>query len=100
MPKRTIQKRFDTKEVQGEGSFVIMRSLRVGQIREVKALEKDELYEKTVSILISHILEWNWVGDDDEPLSLPKDEPTVMDELTNAEFEYLSTLLVSGDTKN
>jgi len=51
-------------------------------------------------LLEKHIVEWNWVDDDGDPLALPKDNPETLDDLTDAESELLARLLLTSDTKN
>lgn len=103
MAKRISTKKFSTAEVQGDGSFVILSSVKVGEQRDYFEQKDDEDFDKIewgVELLIKHIVDWNWVDDDGEPLPLPKDDPDVIDELTNAESELIAKLLVSSDTKN
>lgn len=99
MAKRihTATKRFNTDEVQGEGSFVVLKSLTVGEIRKWRndARKEDaDVVEGTLKVLTKQLVEWNWVDDDGKPL------PTTakgMDALYEAEAEYLAKLLVGGD---
>lgn len=104
MAKRRVQKRFDTKEVQGEGSYVILTSLRVKERRDfIKKNKTDDDFsalEWGVELLTKHVIEWNWVGDSGDLLPLPKDEPQVMDYMTDEESEFLANLLVNSDPKN
>jgi len=102
MPKRQNIVRLDSSEVQGEGSFVVVRAQSV---REMRDLTKSDAYRKLVTATdavdsqiamfdlapdtLKRILEWNWVDDDDEPLPLPKDDPEIFDKLTQQEFEFL-----------
>lgn len=103
MAKRRVQKRFDTTKAQGKGTYVIMSSLRVGERRDYieKSKEKDfSMVGWGIELLTKHILEWNWVGDDGKELPIPKDDPKVMDDMTDAESELLAGLLTGSDTKN
>lgn len=128
MPKRQSVKRHETDEVQGEGSYVVLTGVKIREIRKVRRegrkadrakaklaaeiqedptreLTEEELkdyeFEGGISLLASHIIEWNWVDDEGTPLSLPKDDSEVTDELTNDETEFLMDLLMgSEETKN
>ena len=103
MAKRRVQKRFDTKDVQGKDSYVVMSSLRVGERRDYVEKSKGKNFSMMkwgIDILTKHIIEWNWVGDDDEPLPTPRDDPKVMDDMTDEESELLVMLLTNSDTKN
>lgn len=103
MPKRRVQKRFDTKEVQGEGSYVILSSLRVSERRRYAKDAEEEGFsalEWSIDLLTKHVVEWNWVDEDDNPLPLPKDDPKVIDDLTDPEAELLATLLMNPSAKN
>ena len=101
MSKRvSTVKRFDTDAVQGEGSYVKMRSLK---LREVRALRKErnnpdfDGVEQMADIIAKQLIEWNWVDDEGEPIPCT---PEGVDELTEAEAELLATLLIVGEAKN
>jgi len=105
MAKRTTVKRFDTDEVQGEGSYVVLSSLKVKEIRHLrnadKAKDNDfDAFDEGCKLLAQHIVDWNWVDDEDQPLPLPKGKVSVIDMLTNEESEFLSDLMTGTDTKN
>lgn len=110
MPQRKSVVRVDTEEFQGEGSFVTIVALKVREIREYrKQADAKELNEETgemepsfdafeggVDMLKTHIKEWNWVDDDGNPLDQVPANPEVVDEITNAESEFLANLLLFG----
>jgi len=136
MAKRKVAKRISSEEVQGEGSYVILRRLTVRETRErirldgareaarekaerirlenakekpSKKIEKltdaeqslvdegvDEQYDSSVRYFADHILEWNWADEDENPLPLPKDDPAVVDGLTNEEANFLGQSLAGG----
>lgn len=112
MARRTSVRRYDTEEVQGEGSFVVLSSMKVKEVRALRLASKqakaageddgDAAFEGGLKILADHIVDWDWVDDGDKPLPLPKDDPNVVDELTNDEADFLSDLLTDGgqETKN
>ena len=94
-------RRYETEEVQGEGSYVVLSSLKVGEVRKLRKQSDGEGDEVLAGLkmLSTHILEWNWVDDNDKDLPLPKGKIAVMDELTNEEVELLSELLIGGNEK-
>ena len=101
MPKRANVKRFDSPNVQGEDSHVTFRRITWG---EAKALRKeaktvkgegDEFEVMTLTldvmarIIVEHLLEWNWVMDDDTPMPLPKSVGD-LDIVNDTEMAFLS----------
>lgn len=103
MSKRTSVKKFPSTEVQGEGSFVVVTGIKVKEIREMRKRSKEEEdfddFEGGVEMLAKHVISWNWVDDEGNPLPLPKDKPDAVDELTSEESEFLVGLLM-GTAKN
>ena len=92
-PKRRRVVRHDSTGVQGEGSWVIVAALTVAEMRAFRkrADEEDfDAFELGVEVLKTHVYEWNWVDDDDVPLPQPKDDPEVIDLLTDDEVDFLS----------
>ena len=102
MAKRIAVRKYDTDSVQGEGSFVVMSSLKVGETRKLRKLvasdDVDEVFEG-LKLLSKHVVDWNWVDDNDELMPLPEGKIAVMDELTNEEVEVLSDLLIGANEK-
>lgn len=124
MAKRRTVVKHETDEIQGEDSYVVLSALKVKEIRNLRQVGKDERvkarawakkqsklrgvdvdeseyegadpFEGGLEILSKHILDWNWVDDEDNPLPLPKDDPDVLGELTNDETDFLSDLM-TGD---
>ena len=94
-------KRIATDEMQGEGSFVILVPLKVKEVRAARKMaasgEAYDAYEEGLKMLAKHIVGWDWVGDDDEPLAVPSKHPEVLYELTNDEANYLTELLMGED---
>lgn len=102
MPKRQSVKTHDSDEVQGDGSKVVLSSVKVREIRALRKLGDDpnfDEFEGGVALLSKHIVKWNWVDDEGKPLPQPKEDPDVIDELTNEESEFLVGLLI-GASKN
>ncbi len=97
MPKRANVKRFDSPDVQGEDSFVILRRFTWG---EAKALRRDAQAANTdddkfgvmAYAIITHLTGWNWVRDDDSPMPLPVTESD-LDAMNDAEITFLSNCI-------
>ena len=105
MPKRKRLQRYPSDEIQGEGSWVIVGRLTVEEmraIRKVRAGEDPDLFELGVDMLKSNVKEWNWVDDEDEPLPQPKDDPTIIDKLSDPESTFLTECIQGSeaDAKN
>jgi len=105
MPKRQSVKKHDASEVQGEGAWVTTSEVKVKEIRVIRKQSADpefDDFEGGIALLARHIVAWNWVDDEGKPLPSPKNDPKVMDELTNAESEFLVDLLMGekGSSKN
>jgi len=92
MPKRQRITRFRSDKVQGEGSWALIAGLTVREMREAREAANAadfDAFEMGVSLIASHVREWNWVDDDGEPMSQPKDWPKIVDELSDAEVAFL-----------
>jgi len=118
MGKRTSVLKLDTPKLQGEGSWIKIAGMKVHEIREYRRLSnlepekgkedefvKFDAFEGGVDMIKTHVLAWNWVDDNDEPLAQVPDDPSVVDELTNEESEFISNVLLYGrpeeeDVKN
>jgi len=101
-PKRRRVRRHASNDVQGEGSWVIVAALTVAEMREFRkrAEEKGfDAFELGVDVLRTHVYEWNWVDDDGKPFPQPKDDPSVIDLLTDEEVEFLSGCIQGSDTQ-
>ena len=104
-PKRKRVRQIPSTEVQGEGSWVIVAMMTVAEIRESRKASKAkgaDRFELSVAVLKSHVMEWNWVDDDGNPLPQPKDDPSVIDRLVEFETVFLGTAIAGSDndTKN
>jgi len=103
MPQRKSARRLDSTEVQGEGSWVELRRPKGRDIKaamrrstetaDAEALEK---YDASQELLRDHVMAWNWVDDDGEPLAQPQEGPEVWDELTIQEIKFLTDHLVEA----
>lgn len=95
--KQASIQRFETDEVQGEGSYVELKSLTLGEIRKLRKSTKgdtDDPVETVTKMLAKQLVAWDWV--DDSGKELPCDIKG-LDQLFESEAEYLVNLLVSGD---
>jgi len=94
MSKRQCFYTANSTEVQGEGSWVQFRYMSLGESKAIHnqhASTADDMQKAKVGfdLLASHIVGWNWVDNNDQPLPLPKDDPSVMDQLLEPELEFL-----------
>jgi len=92
MVKRRRIVKFDSPEIQGEGSWARVSQLTVKEMREIdklKDVESFDSFELAISTIKSHVVEWNWVDDDGEPMPQVPDSPEVVEALTDYEVEFL-----------
>ena len=99
MPKRKNVHKVKTEDLQGEDSFVI---ICIPSVKKVRTLLKTagstlETFDAGASIIAEHVVEWNWVDNDGEPLPQPKDDPSVVDELTSDEYKRLSEIILGSE---
>jgi hypothetical protein len=96
---------FDSTEIQGEGSWIKVRMITHGQRKDylknygdilgknatdVTPERRDEFQIANDDLVIAMVVDWNWVDDDGIPLPLPKDDPTVIDTLTESEHAFIA----------
>lgn len=115
MPERQSIINYDSASVQGEGSWIKVRLISHGEQkqftraygsmvgREIKDIDPQELETMQAAndaLIVKNVIAWNWVDDDGEPLALPKDDPTVVDELTEFEHQFIADAMKGeGDRK-
>lgn len=103
MPERKRTRRIDTASVQSEGSYVVMRRMLVGEIKAARrrAAENPEMLAVEISseMLAEHVVEWNWVDDEGQPLPEPLGNEAIFDQLSDEEFELLSEELIGVKTR-
>lgn len=102
MPQRKSTLRVSCEPVQGEDSYVVLRRITLGEAKKFRTLDGTPDFDR-MSFLAPHILDWNWVDDDGEPLPLPSTDSTVLDVLTDAEVAFLVNALrgpQEGELKN
>jgi hypothetical protein len=112
--------RADSTEVQGEGSFVVVRKLGYAQRRKVFDFYaksnggkidqgQDQKIEITTEfldfndqitreMLVESVVAWDWTDDDGHALPLPSADPAVIEHLTGDEVDFLAKLIQSGAT--
>jgi len=100
MPKRKNVIRVDSTEVQGKGSYITMRVLKVAEVRDLFRVETanedrppEEVYIEAGRTFLDRLEAWNWVDDDGEALP----PPTEMDpeELTSLELAFIGQSLAN-----
>lgn len=93
MPRRQYIRSYDSTEVQGEGSYVKIRDRSWKDAKELEAkaagLSGRERTEVVFESVSERIVEWNWVDDNEKPLPLPSEDPTVRERLYEKEIEFL-----------
>lgn len=95
MRQKNKRLRVDSAEVQGIGSFVIIKSPSWGLLRKAQRLTDEGKDAAAVSIefvdelICESVLAWNWTDDDDQPLPAPAQDKTVVDRLTAEEVAFL-----------
>jgi hypothetical protein len=98
--------RVDTSSVQGDGSYLTIAVMTLGEMR---ALVERQGGDGNISVpyaeIAPHILEWDWVNAKGEPLPAPATDPSVLDYLTDDERKFISHVFFSGgrnetDSKN
>lgn len=97
--------RVDCAEVQGEGSYLMLRKLTYGEMRDILARGSGEKATVPFSEIAQHIPEWDWVNAKGEPLPAPSKDATVFEYLTDEEREFVSHAFFTGgkskaDSKN
>lgn len=108
MPQRQSIITYDSTEVQGEGSWIKVRLVTHGEQKQILK-EYGGVAGKSVSdigveatmemsaandrLVASKIFDWNWVDDEGDPLPLPKDDPTVIDQLTEFEHSFIASAM-------
>lgn len=105
MPKRKRIVRYPSDEIQGEGSWVLVALLTVAEMREVRKEQKAkdaDMFELGVTLMKSHVKDWNWVDDEGEPMPSPKDQPGIVEGLSDPESGFLSECIrgSESETKN
>lgn len=99
MPHRQIT-RVDAAPVQGQGAFVLLHPLTVGEARACRqwaSLPAAERAAAQARLLADHIAGWNWADAGGRPLPLPSADPAVLDRLSAAEIAFLARALAPDE---
>jgi len=106
MARRNATYRVSSEQVQGEGSYVVLRCLSYARARDA-ALLADEANaaaeaQYTQQMITEGVVDWDWVDDDGNRLPLPREVDDFDDlGLLVHEVEFLVTHLTQApDTKN
>jgi hypothetical protein len=122
MPQRANVRTFDTSEVQGEGSYITLRPMTLGEVLDVQRAAEErrtfwyrlarffgrivqrrpsptEIARQNMADVISYVREWNWVDDDGKPLPFPSDDASVLYRLSMAEMSLI-TACVNGERQS
>ena len=94
MPKRQNISRYDSTEVQGPDSYVEIRRFTVAEAVEYRDTAKQPEFDEFLyglDLIRKHVVSWNWVDNDDNPLPLPTDDPNAILSLTDREVAFISS---------
>lgn len=98
MPQRKykVKRKIESDEVQGEGSWIIVRSPNFEDLGEFDPTQMEDMEtnpevakEFGFSIAGKMVEDWNWVGDDDRPLPKPKTLDNPMSVLSMPEMMFI-----------
>ena len=102
MPKRLNTRKFTSEVVQGDDSWVVLKRATMGEGKEAGRLNTDIPIDgdggpdranlrsdRNNVFLANRVVEWNWVDDAGTPLPQPKDDPNIVDSLTDLEIDWL-----------
>lgn len=96
---------FDSTEVQGEGSWIKVRMITHGQRKayvarygdiigknanDIPAEQRAEFQAANDALLVQSVVGWDWIDDNGDALPLPKDDPGVLDLLTETEAAFIA----------
>ena len=104
MPQRLNQATHKSDEVQGEGSFVVLRRQTLGEtIRHAALVDAGKVPDASRDAILACVIDWNWVDDQGRPLPLPS-KGLDLDLLTDEEVSFLVTKIIArqekGEAKN
>ena len=122
MPERQGLRTFSTEDVQGEGSWIKLARMTVGEILEQqrqgearanwryrlgaflgrlfrKRPPESEITRQFLARTIRYVRDWNWVDDQGQPLPLPAQDRGVLDSLTAEEMRVI-TSCVNGERQS
>lgn len=100
MPQRKRVRRFDASSVQGDGAWIEVAQLTVGEARkaeEIRRIGDEDSFLTILELYQRHVISWNWVDDDGESMILPKEDPAIVDGLTADEFSFIGDCLAGSE---
>jgi len=100
MPKRLRVQKFLSNKVQGDDSWVRVSPLTVAEMRlarEERGTASFDAFELGLTVLKEHVIEWNWVDDDGEPLPQMQEHPEVVELLTDTEVAFLGDCIQGSE---
>jgi len=92
MPERKnkSQRKVESDQVQGEGSYVIIRTPTLEDVRNLwDAGIEDGSSEFGFKMLEKIVIDWNWVDDEGKPLPNPIENPSMIEHLPIQELVFL-----------
>lgn len=100
MPQRQNTRRVSSEAVQGEDSYIVIRSPTVREARSI-ADQWDKWDDgERVDALKAIIAGWNWVDDAGQPLTQVQDNPQIILDLTGNEIQFIIDAMAGGASKN
>jgi hypothetical protein len=102
MPQRKNVRRIPSPGVQGDDSWIEVSRLTVGEARDADRFRTDgegDSFHAVLELYQKHVVGWNWVDDDGEPLPLPGDDPGVVEALTDLEFSFVGDCLAGNEVE-
>lgn len=106
MPQLLVE-RVDSASVQGDGSYVVLKKMNHGEVKAfnqaMAAAAKSEDEMPLQIVIRTQVMDWNWSDQDGVPFPLPKDEPEILERLTEAELLFLTQNIMgvsSATSKN
>ena len=101
MAKRQSTFRVDSAEIQGEGSYVVLRHIPYGLVSAAgrkatqDAVTPEEEDEFVRDLIAKGVVEWDWVDDEGTPLPTPA-AGLDLDELLAHEVQFLVNQLTGA----
>ncbi len=82
-------------EVQGTGSFVVVKPLTWGEMKNHGFLKPDDKdknrvkLEQAEKLFVHCIVDWNWTDTEGVAIKLPRQDPSVVNDFTDEEVAFL-----------
>lgn len=89
MAQRVTTRKVLSDEVQGAGSYVMLRALPYGMVTrraKIDQADMEQVLAFNQEFLAEVVVDWNWVDDAGAPLALPAQ----VDQLVIPEFEFIA----------